>query len=63
MHPTTRKIIALIRAARIKPLTIKVKDAREAKNRMDALRRAKKRGYVTYEDAHQQGSVLRFGLR
>ncbi len=62
-HPGTKKIIEQIKSTRGKVLACKLKDAREAKNRQEALRRAKSKGYVKYKEARRQGNILYFTLR
>ena len=44
-------------------LACKLKDAHEAKIRMDALRRARKRGHVKYKEGRRKGQMLYFALR
>ena len=63
MHPDTKKIIEQIKKARGKVLACKFKNASEAKNRMQALRRAKSKGYVNYKEARRKGNVVYFRLR
>ncbi len=63
MHPDTRKIIEKIRTTKGKVLSVRTKDAREGKNRMDALRRARARKHVRYLEAHRKGGMLYFRLR
>ena len=63
MHPDTRKILDQIRTTRRRVLECQFKTAREAKNRMDALRRAKSRGYAGYKEARREGNMLYLRLR
>ena len=63
MHPETKEIIQRVKTTKAKVLTFKSKNPRDAKNRMDALRRARKRGHVRYKDAHRKAGTLYFRLR
>lgn len=63
MHPDTKKVIEQIKTTKGKVLSFKSKDPREAKNRLDALRRARKRGHVKYKDAHRRAGMLYFRVR
>jgi len=62
-HPDTKKIIKQIKQTKGKVLACRFKNAREAKNRMQALRRAKSKGYVSYKEARRKASVVYFRLR
>lgn len=62
-HPDTKKIIQQIKNTKGKVLECKFKNAREGKNRMDALNRAKKKGRVTYKEARRKDNVVYFRLR
>ena len=62
-HPDTKKIIDQIKKARGKVLACRFKNAREAKNRMQALRRAKSKGYISYKEAGRKSNVVYFRLR
>ncbi len=63
MHPGTKRIIQQIKNTRGKVLKCRLKNSREAKNRLDALRRARKRGHVKYKEAHREGGTIYFRLR
>ena len=63
MNPETRRIIKQIKNSRGKVLACKLKSPHAAKIRMDALRRARKRGTVRFKEAHRTGSKLYFRLR
>ncbi len=63
MHPDTKKILEQIRTTKGKVLAFKTKTAREAKNRLDALRRAKARGHVKYREGRRKGITLYFRVR
>ncbi len=62
-HPDTKKIIEHIKGTKGKVLACRFKNAREAKNRMQALRRAKSKGYVSYKEARRKGNIVYFKLR
>ena len=63
MHPETKKIIEQLKKTKGKVLAYKCKSPREAKNRMDALRRAKARGKASYREARRKGSAVYFRVR
>lgn len=63
MHPDTKKIIEQIRLTKGKVLACDLKDTREAKNRLDALRRARGNGHVKYKQAYRHGGTLYFRVR
>lgn len=63
MHLDTKRIIEQIRTIRGKVLSCKMKNARDAKNRLDALRRAKKRGHVSNKEARRKAGMLYFRVR
>lgn len=60
MHPDTEKLIKHIKATKGKVLSFELKNARDAKNRQDSLRMARKRGHVRYKALHH-GSATEFG--
>ena len=53
LHPLTKKIIKQLKSTKGRVLACKFKNAREAKNRIEALRRAKAKGYVNYKEARR----------
>ena len=63
MHPDTKQIIEQLLRTRGKVVACKMKNPRDAKNRMDALRRAKKRGYVKYKEGRRKAETLYFRVR
>lgn len=63
MHPETKEIITKVKATRGKVLSVRLESARAAKNRMDALRRAKKSKRVLFRSAHRKGNVLYVQVR
>jgi len=63
MHRDTKKIIEQIKTTRGRVLACKMKSAPEAKIRMDALRRALKRGHVKYIEGRRKGQVMYFRLK
>ncbi len=63
MHPATKRIIQQIKNTRGKVLKCRLKNSREGKNRLDALRRARKRGHIKYMEAHREGGTIYFRLR
>ena len=63
MHAATTSIIQKLKVTKGNVLACDLKDVREARNRLDALRRARKNGYVTYKKAYRHGRTLYFRLR
>ena len=63
MHKDTKKIIEQLKMTRGKVLACKMKNPRDAKIRMDALMRARKRGHVKYREAHRKTNTLYFRVR
>ena len=63
MHPETKRVIDQIKKTRGKVLACTFKTARDAKNRLDALRRAHRRGTVTYKEARRSNNTLYLQLR
>ena len=63
MHQDTKKIIEQLRTTRGKVLACKMRNPRDAKNRMDALRRAKARGHVRYKEGHRKMNMMYFRVR
>ena len=63
LHPLTKEIINQLKSTKGRVLACKFKNAREAKNRIEALRRAKAKGYVNYKEARRKANVLYFKLR
>ncbi|MDA2930514.1 hypothetical protein MYX84_11305 [Acidobacteria bacterium AH-259-O06] len=63
MHPDTKKIIQQIKSTKGKVLACRFKNAKEAKNRMQALRRAKAKGYISYKEARRKANMVYFKLR
>jgi len=63
MHPETKKIIDRIKSTKGKVLCAKLKNPREAKNRLDALRRARARKRVQYREARRTGDRIYFRVR
>lgn len=62
-HPDTKKIINQLKTTKEKVLACRFKTPKEAKNRMEALRRAKSKGFVSYREARRKGNVIYFRLR
>lgn len=62
-HPDTKKIIEQIKSTKGKVLACRFKNVREAKNRLDALRRAKAKGKVSYKEARRKSNMVYFRLR
>jgi len=56
-------IIDEVKRTRGNVLACKLTSERNAKNRMDALRRAKKRSLVSYKDLQRQGATLYVRVR
>ena len=63
MHPDTKMVIQKIKATKGSVLAVDLKSPREAKVRLDALRRARKRQHVQYKAAYRKGGKLYFQLR
>lgn len=63
MHPETKEIISKIRTTKGKVLCVSLKSARDAKNRVDALRRARARKHVQYREARRKGERIYFKIR
>ena len=63
MHPDTKQIIEQLMRTRGKVLSCKMKNPRDAKNRMDALKRAKARGHVKFKEGYRKAEMLYFRLR
>ena len=63
MHPDTERIIKKIKTTKGKVLAVKLKSSREAKNRLDALRRAKARRKVVYKEARRKAETLYVRMR
>lgn len=63
MHAATKQIIEQLLRTRGKVVACKMKNPRDAKNRMDALRRAKARGHVKYKEGRRKAETLYFRLR
>ena len=63
MHQDTKKIIEQLRTTRGKVLACKMKNPRDAKNRLDALNRAKARGHVKYKEGRRKMNTLFFRVR
>ena len=63
MHRDTKRIIEQLRQTKGKVLSWKGKNAHDAKIRMDAMRRARKRGHVNYKEAHRKAGMLYFRVR
>ena len=63
LHPDTKRIMEQIKKARGNVLACRFKSPREAKNRIEALRRAKSRGYTSYKEPRRKGNMLYFRLR
>ena len=63
MHPETKRILQQLKTTKGNVLVCKLKSLHAAKIRMDALRRAKKRGTARFKEARRQGSTLYFRLR
>jgi len=58
MHPETKRIIDQIRSTKGGVLEVKLESARDAKNRMDALRRARAKNRVSFREAHRKGATI-----
>ncbi len=63
MHADTKRIIEQLGRAKGKVLSVRMKNPRDAKNRMDALRRAKARGHVKYKEGIRKAETLYFRVR
>ncbi|MDA2925577.1 hypothetical protein MYX65_13175 [Acidobacteria bacterium AH-259-L09] len=62
-HPDTKKIIEQIKSTKGRVLACKFKTPREAKNRMEPLQRAERKGYVKYKEARRKANMVYFKLR
>ena len=60
MHRDTKRIIEQLHRTKGKVLACKMKNPRDAKNRMDALMRARKRGHVKYKEGRRKMNTLYF---
>ena len=63
MHPDTKQIIEQLMRTRGRVLSCQMKNPRDAKNRMDGLRRAKARGHVKFKEGRRKAETLFFRLR
>lgn len=64
MHPDTKKIIERIRRTKEgQVLAIKLRTPKEAKNRIDALRKARARKAVGYKQAFRKADTLYVKLK
>ena len=63
MHSDTKKIIEQLRTTKGKVLSVRMKNPRDGKNRLDALRRAKARGHVKFKEGKRKAETLYFRMR
>ena len=63
LHPETKRIIVQLKSTKGRVLSCTIRNAHQAKIRLDALRRARKRGTVKYKEARRSGNTLYFKVR
>ena len=63
MHPGTRSLLDQIKGTKGNVLACTLKGVREAKNRADSLRMARKRGQVRYKEVVRRGETLYVRVR